>query len=144
MTKTNAMRMLDKAAAAYDIVEYPVDESDLSGEHVAETMGENPYRVFKTLVAKGDKTGYCVFCIPVCAQLHLKRCAEISGNKKIMMLPLKDLLPVTGYQRGGCSPIGMKKQFLTFIDQSALQYDSIYLSAGRRGLQLLIAPQTVA
>ena len=116
MTKTNAMRLLDAATIEYSTKEYEYDESDLSGHHAAEVLGIPAEQVFKTLVTKGDKTGYIVFCIPVDEELDLKKAASVSGNKKVDMIHVKELLPLTGYIRGGCSPIGMKKKFPTFIN----------------------------
>ena len=141
MQKTNVMRMLDKAKIKYAVKEYEVDESDLSGIHVAESVGMDTDVVFKTLVAKGDKNGFCVFCIPCVRELDLKKAAKISGNKKVEMLPLKDLLPTTGYIRGGCSPIGMKKQFSTYIDETAMLFDAIAVSGGMRGVQVILSPE---
>ena len=143
MVKTNAMRMLDKAKIEYRTKEYEVDEDDLSGSHAADMMGVDHGSVFKTLVLKGEKTGYLVCCIPVDAELDLKKTARAAGDKKVEMIPMKDLLAVTGYIRGGCSPIGMKKQFPTFVEESAVLYDEIAISAGLRGQQILIAPQTL-
>lgn len=140
MQKTNVMRILDKAKISYKTVEYEVDESDLSGVHIADITGMNPGCVFKTLVAKGDKTGCVVFCIPCDEEVDLKQAARVSGNKKVEFLPLKDLLPTTGYIRGGCSPIGMKKKFPTFIDESALSFGEISVSGGMRGLQIILSP----
>ena len=138
MQKTNAMRRLDTAGIAYETLTYTVDESDLSGLHIAEQLQFPPERMFKTLVAKGDKTGPVVFCIPVGEELNLKAAAVITGNKRIEMVHVKDLLPLTGYVRGGCSPIGMKKSFPTYVDESALLYDRITVSSGTRGAQLLL------
>jgi Cys-tRNA(Pro)/Cys-tRNA(Cys) deacylase len=137
-TKTNAMRRLDAAKIPYEILEYTVDENDLSGMHIAEQLGFPPEKMFKTLVAKGDKTGPLVFCIPVAAEIDLKRAASITGNKKIEMIHVKDLLALTGYIRGGVSPIGMKKNFPTYVDESALQFEQITVSSGTRGAQLLL------
>jgi Cys-tRNA(Pro)/Cys-tRNA(Cys) deacylase len=138
MTKTNAMRRLDAAKIPYQILEYTVDENDLSGMHIAEQLAFPPEKMFKTLVAKGDKTGPLVFCIPVAAEIDLKRAASITGNKKIEMIHVKDLLALTGYIRGGVSPIGMKKNFPTYVDESALQFEQITVSSGTRGAQLLL------
>lgn len=138
MTKTNAMRMLDVAKISYKILEYTVDENDLSGIHIAEQLKFPPERMFKTLVAKGDKTGPLVFCIPVADEIDLKAAASITQNKKIEMIHVKDLLALTGYIRGGVSPIGMKKKFPTWIDESALEFDEITVSSGTRGAQLLL------
>ena len=138
MQKTNAMRMLDAARIPYEVLTYTVDESDLSGMHIATELQFPPERMFKTLVAKGDKTGVLVFCIPIACELDLKRAASITGNKKIEMVHVKDLLSLTGYIRGGCSPIGMKKTFPTYVDASALEFDTITVSSGTRGAQLLL------
>ena len=138
MNKTNAMRRLDAAKIPYEVKEYVVDESDLSGIHIAREIGLPFAQVFKTLVAKGDRSGIVVFCIPVDKEIDLKHAATITGNKKIEMLPVKDLLGTTGYIRGGCSPIGMKKKFPTYIDESAGNFESITVSAGVRGAQLLL------
>ena len=138
MTKTNAMRMLDAAKISYRVLEYEVDENDLSGVHIAEQLGFDRERMFKTLVARGDKTGPLVFCIPVAEELHLKNAAVLTGNKKIEMVPVKELLGLTGYIRGGCSPIGMKKKFPTYIHESAELFEEITVSSGTRGAQLLL------
>ena len=138
MTKTNAMRRLDAAKIKYEIKEYEVDESDLSGTHIADQINLPYEQVFKTLVAKGEKSGVVVFCIPVDKEIDLKKAAAITGNKKLEMLHVKDLLATTGYIRGGCSPIGMKKKFPTFIDESAQNFEEITVSAGVRGAQLLL------
>jgi len=139
--KTNAARLLDAAGVAYSLVEYAVDEEHLEASHVAEELGEDLDRVFKTLVLRGDKSGPFVCVIPGSLEVDLKVAARISGNKNCEMLHVKELLPLTGYIRGGCSPIGMKKQFPTFLHESALLYDTIYVSAGVRGLQLCLSPQ---
>ena len=139
MQKTNAMRRLDAAKIPYQILEYEVDENDLSGMHISEQLGFPPERMFKTLVAKGDKTGPLVFSIPVAAEIDLKRAAAITGNKKIEMIHVKDLLALTGYIRGGVSPIGMKKKFPTYIDESCLSHEEITVSSGQRGAQLLLS-----
>lgn len=144
MQKTNVIRMLDKAKIAYTTVTYEVDESDLSGTHIAECTGMNPEKVFKTLVAKGDKNGFCVFCIPCAEEVDLKKAAKVTGNKKVEFLHLKDLLPTTGYIRGGCSPIGMKKKFPTYIHESAKIFDTISVSGGMRGLQVILSPLELA
>lgn len=138
MVKTNAMRLLDQAGISYRAMEYEVDENNLGGEHVAELIGLPPEQVFKTLVAKGEKKGFVVFCIPVNTELNLKKAAAILGDKKIEMLHVKDLLGTTGYIRGGCSPIGMKKKFPTYMDETAILFDEITVSAGVRGCQLCI------
>ena len=139
--KTNAARLLDKAKVKYELIPYEVDENDLSAPHVAESLGENIEQVFKTLVLHGEKSGYFVCVIPGEHEVDLKMAAKVSGNKKCDLIPMKDLLPLTGYIRGGCSPIGMKKQFPTYIHESALKFPHIYVSAGVRGLQIKIAPQ---
>ena len=136
--KTNAMRMLDRAKIPYELFTYEVDESDLSGTHVAEDVGLPYSQVFKTLVAKGDKTGHVVFVIPVDKEIDLKAAAHYSGNKRVEMIAVKDLLATTGYIRGGCSPVGMKKQFPTYFDKSVEKHERIAVSAGVRGCQLFI------
>lgn len=138
MNKTNAIRILESHKINFDIVEYEVDENDLSGETVAEKIGVSHEEVFKTLVAKGDKSGYCVFCIPVNFELNLKKAAKATNNKSIELIKVKELFPLTGYIRGGCSPIGMKKQFPTFIDETAQLFEKIFVSAGVRGMQIHI------
>lgn len=143
MIKTNAMRMLDAARISYQTLEYEVDESDLSGVHIAEMLRFPPEKMFKTLVAKGDKTGPLVFCVPVAGEIDLRRAASITGNKKIEMIHVKDLLALTGYIRGGVSPIGMKKKFPTYIDESALAFEEITVSSGTRGAQLLLNRETL-
>ncbi len=136
--KTNAMRMLDAEGIKYTPKYYECSEDDLSGVSVAEKIGLPCEMVFKTLVAKGDKTGYCVFCIPADAELDLKKAAKHSENKRVELLPVKELLGVTGYIRGGCSPIGMKKGFPTYFDETCILFDEITVSAGVRGCQLLL------
>ncbi len=138
MTKTNAMRMLDKAKIPYEAIEYTVDDSDLSGVTIANSVGLSCDMVFKTLVAKGDKTGPIVMCIPADKEIDLKKAASLSGNKKIEMIHVKDLLSLTGYIRGGCSPVGMKKKFPTFFNDSCLLHEKITVSAGIKGCQLLV------
>ena len=138
MIKTNVMRLLDQAGIAYEAIEYEVDENNLSGEHVAELIGLPAEQVFKTLVAKGEKKGILVFCIPVNLELNLKKAATVVGDKKIELIPVKELLNTTGYIRGGCSPIGMKKKFPTYMDETAILYDRITVSAGIRGCQLCL------
>ena len=139
--KTNAARILDKGKIDYEIIPYDVNEDDLSAVHVAGQLNEPIEKVFKTLVLKGDKTGYFVCVIPGAEELDLKKAASISGNKNCDMIPMKELLPVTGYIRGACSPVGMKKYFPTYIHETCMNYEFIYVSAGKRGLQLLIAPK---
>ena len=143
LNKTNAMRMLEAAGIAFRTAEYEVDENDLSGMHVANQLGQPPEQVFKTLVLKGEKKGYLVCCIPVNEELDLKKAAKAFGDKKVEMLPLKDLLNVTGYIRGGCSPVGMKKKFPTIIDETAILFDEIAVSAGVRGAQIIIEPNSL-
>jgi Cys-tRNA(Pro)/Cys-tRNA(Cys) deacylase len=138
--KTNAARLLDKAGISYTLIPYQVDETNLGAEHVAGQLNEPVDKVFKTLVLKGDKTGYFVCVIPGDQEVDLKKAAKISGNKKCDMIPMKELLPVTGYIRGACSPVGMKKPFPTYIHQSCLSHEQIYISAGKRGLQLYLSP----
>ena len=139
--KTNAARLLDRAKIEYRLVPYTVDENNLAATHVAEELGEDIATVFKTLVLKGDKTGHFVCVIPGDKEVDLKAAARVSGNKKADLIPMKELLPTTGYIRGGCTPIGMKKPFPTFIHSTCLLYDTIYISAGVRGLQIAINPQ---
>lgn len=141
LDKTNAARLLDRAGLQYNLVPYEVDENDLAAQHVADSLGQDIAKVFKTLVLHGDKTGFIVCVIPGDKEVDLKALAKVSGNKKVEMIPMKDLLQVTGYIRGGCSPIGMKKRFPTYFHSSATEHDVIYVSAGVRGLQLEIAPQ---
>lgn len=143
INKTNVARLLDKAKVKYELIPYQVDESDLSATHVAADLGEDVEQVFKTIVLHGDKSGYFVCVVPGDREIDLKRAAKVSGNKKCELLPLKELLPVTGYIRGGCSPIGMKKHFPTYIHQTAAQYPYIYVSAGQRGLQIKVAPDDI-
>ncbi len=141
--KTNAARLLDAAGIPYTLVPYEVDEEHLEASHVAESLGEDLDRVFKTLVLRGDRNGLFVCVVPGSMEVDLRVAARISGNKNCAMIHVKELLPLTGYIRGGCSPIGMKKPFPTFIHESALLYDSIYVSAGVRGLQICIEPQAL-
>lgn len=143
MTTTNAMRMLMKLGIPFETSEYTVDESDLSGVHAARELGIDPDCMFKTLVARGDKKGISVFCIPVAEELDLKKCAAVIGDKRIEMIHVKELLGLTGYIRGGCSPIGMKKKYPTWIDESAILSDKIYVSAGMRGQQIILAPDAL-
>lgn len=144
MNKTNVIRLLEAAKIPYELLEYPVDESDLSGESAAKKLGKDPAQIFKTLVFVGEKNGFGVCCIPSCEELDLKKTAKIFGEKKIEMLHVKDLLKITGYIRGGCSPIGMKKQFPTVIDETAVLFDKIYVSAGVRGETVGVEPNTLA
>lgn len=144
MTKTNVMRLLDAAGIAYDTAEYEVDENDLSGSHAADMLGMDHDMMFKTLVLKGDKNGYLVCCIPVDEELDLKKAAKASKDKKTEMIQMKELLPLTGYLRGGCSPIGMKKKFPIYIEETALLFDRIAISAGQRGVQVILNPEQLA
>ena len=140
INKTNVARLMDKAKVKYQLVPYEVDESDLSAIHVAEQLGEDVAQVFKTLVLHGDKSGYFVCVIPGDKEVDLKKAAKISGNKNCEMVAVKELLPLTGYIRGGCSPIGMKKHFPTYIHDTVGQFDYVYVSAGQRGLQIKLSP----
>ncbi len=139
--KTNAARLLDRAKISYELVPYEVDEDNLAATHVAEELGEDIATVFKTLVLRGDRNGLFVCVIQGDKEVDLKAAARVSGNKKCDLIAMKELLPTTGYIRGGCSPIGMKKPFPTYIDISCLEHERIYVSAGVRGLQIAIAPQ---
>lgn len=139
--KTNVARLLDKAKVNYELIPYEVDENDLSAIHVAASLGEDINCVFKTLVLHGDKSGYFVCVIPGEHEVDLKKAAKLSGNKKCDLIPMKELLPLTGYIRGGCSPIGMKKHFPTYIHSTCMDFPFIYVSAGQRGLQIKLAPQ---
>lgn len=141
--KTNAARLLDRAKISYELIPYTVDENDLAATHVAEELGEDIAQVFKTLVLKGDRNGHFVCVIPGDREVDLKKAAKLSGNKSAQMIPMKELLPTTGYIRGGCTPIGMKKRFPTFIHQSCEAFAYIFISAGVRGLQLKIDPRDV-
>ena len=138
--KTNAARLLDKTGVPYKLIPYEFDENDLAAQHVADSLGQDIARVFKTLVLHGDRTGHVVCVVPGNAEVDLKALAKASGNKKVEMIPMKDLLSVTGYIRGGCSPVGMKKRFPTYFHTTALDFETIYVSAGVRGLQIEIAP----
>ncbi|MDD3078644.1 MAG: Cys-tRNA(Pro) deacylase [Paludibacter sp.] len=139
--KTNVARSLDKSKIVYELIPYEVDENDLSAVHVAAQLNEPIEKVFKTLVLKGDKSGYFVCIIPGAEELDMKKAAKASGNKKCDMIPMKDLLSVAGYIRGACSPVGMKKLYPTFIHETCLNFDKIYVSAGKRGLQIYLNPQ---
>lgn len=138
--KTNAVRILDRLSINYQLHTYEVDENDLSATHVAESVGQNVDQVFKTLVLRGDKTGLLVAIIPGAMELNLKEVAKVSGNKNAEIIAMKELLPLTGYIRGGCSPLGMKKNFPTYIDETCILFDTIFVSAGVRGMQIEIAP----
>ncbi len=137
--KTNALRQLDAAKIPYETVEYEVDEADLSGTHVAEAAGIDADMTFKTLVCRSEKAEVLVFCIPVGSELDLKKCARAAGVKSVSMISVKELLPLTGYIRGGCSPVGMKKKYPTYFDELATLYDEIYVSAGVRGMQMRVS-----
>ncbi len=138
--KTNAARILESAGIHFELREYPIDEADLSAPHVAEAIGLPPEQVFKTLVVRGDRTGVLMACIPGSAELDLKALAAASGNKKVDLVPVKEVLPLTGYVRGGVSPIGARKPYPLFLDETADLWDVISVSAGARGCQLLVAP----
>lgn len=144
VAKTNAARLLDTLKLPYDLVSYEVDEEHLDAVHVAESCGQNVDQVFKTLVALGDKNGINVFCIPGAYELDLKKAAAASGNKSVEMVKVKDLFALTGYIRGGCSPLGMKKKYPVFIDETAELHDTVFVSGGLRGLQIKIAPDNLA
>ena len=139
--KTNAARILDAKSISYELVEYEVDETDLSATTLAKKIGEDIERIFKTLVLRGDKTGIFVCVIHGNAEVDLKKAAKISGNKNCAMVHQKELLPLTGYIRGGCSPLGMKKSYPTYIDETCLLFSHIFVSAGQRGLQFKINPE---
>ena len=143
MTKTNAMRQLDAAKIAYEALTYEVDESDLSGTHIADQIGLSYEQVFKTIVTRGDKTGLLVFCIPCHKEIDLKAAAIATGNKKVEPVAVKELLGLTGYIRGGCSPVGMKKKFPTYFDASAQELDELTVSAGVKGIQLLLRREEI-
>ena len=143
-TKTNAVRLVEQAGIHVREEFYEFDENDLNGNHAAEAIGKPAEEVFKTLVARGERTGINVFCIPVCFELDLKKAAKAAGDKNMAMIPVKELLSLTGYIRGGCSPVGMKKKYPTFIDETAQLYDEIAVSAGARGHQMLLNPEELA
>ena len=140
-TKTNALRIVEQAGIPCRSVTYEYDENDLSGIHAAEATGFPPEQVFKTLVARGSRTGIHVFCIPVCCSLDLKKAAKAAGDKSIEMVHVKELLGLTGYIRGGCSPVGMKKKYPTHLDETIELYDEIAISAGERGHQMILSPE---
>ena len=141
---TNAMRLLRAAKIPFAVREYEVDEDDLSGLHIAQTLGVSPDCMFKTLVARGGSGAVYVFCIPVPTELDLKKCAALVGEKRMEMVHVKELLSLTGYIRGGCSPVGMKKKYPTYMDETATLFSSVYVSAGARGVQLMIDPAALA
>ena len=140
-SKTNAVRLVNQAGFSCKEAFYAYDEKDLSGNHAAKAIGLPPEQVFKTLVTRGSKTGIHVFCIPVCMELDLKKAAKAAGDKSIEMVAVKELLSLTGYIRGGCSPVGMKKAYPTYFDETCLLWDEIAVSAGERGHQMIMAPQ---
>ncbi len=140
MTTTNAMRICAQANIPFSTSQYAYDDSDLSGVHAAEMLGIDAAIMYKTLVARGEKKGIAVFCIPVAEELDLKQCARVLGDKRVELIAVKELLSVTGYLRGGCSPIGMKKRYPTFLDSTAQQLEQIYVSAGMRGQQIILSP----
>ena len=143
VSKTNAVRLVERAGFPCREEFYEFDENDLNGNHAAQAIGLPPEQVFKTLVVRGERTGINVFCIPVCCELDLKKAAKAAGDKSIEMLPVKDLLGVTGYIRGGCSPIGMRKKYPTYIDETCVLFDEIAVSAGERGHQMLIPHEAI-
>ena len=143
-SKTNAVRLVEQAGISCKEAFYEYDENDLNGNHAAEAIGLPAEQVFKTLVTRGPKNGIQVFCIPVCCELDLKKAAKASGDKSIEMIHVKELLPLTGYIRGGCSPVGMKKKYPTYIDETCQLWDEIAVSAGARGHQMLVPPEALA
>ena len=143
-TKTNAVRLVEQAGIPCREDFYEYEEHDLSGTHAADCIGMNPEQVYKTLVTRGDKNGINVFCIPVCCELDLKKAAKASGNKKVEMVAVKELLGLTGYIRGGCSPVGMKKKYPTFLEETCQLFDEIAVSAGARGHQMILPPEPLA
>ena len=142
--KTNAVRLVQQAKIPCREAFYDYDENDLNGMHAAKAVGMPPEQVFKTLVARGERTGIHVFCIPVCCELDLKKAAKAAGDKKIEMVAVKELLGLTGYIRGGCSPVGMKKKYPTFMDETCILWDEIAVSAGARGHQMILSPDALA
>lgn len=142
-SKTNAVRLVEQAGFSCKEAFYEYDENDLNGNHAAKAIGLSPEQVFKTLVTRGTRTGINVFCIPVCCELDLKKAAKAAGDKSVQMLPVKELLAVTGYIRGGCSPVGMKKHYPTYLDETCILYDEIAVSAGERGHQMLIPHEAI-
>jgi len=143
-TKTNAVRLVEQAGIPCREEFYEFDENDLNGNHAAAAIGKPAEEVFKTLVARGPRTGINVFCIPVCCELDLKKAAKAAGDKSMELIHVKELLPLTGYIRGGCSPVGMKKKYPTFFDETCQLYDEIAVSAGARGHQMLVPPEALA
>ena len=143
-TKTNAIRIVEQAKILCREVQYDYDPDDLNGNHAAEAVNMPPEQVYKTLVARGSRTGINVFCIPVSSELDLKKAAKAAGDKDMALIPVKELLGITGYIRGGCSPVGMKKHFPTFFEESCQLYDEISVSAGERGHQMILPPLSLA
>lgn len=143
-TKTNAVRLVEQAGIPCREAFYEFDENDLNGMHAAEALNYPPEQVFKTLVARGERTGINVFCIPVCCELNLKKAAKAAGDKNMELVAVKELLPLTGYIRGGCSPVGMKKKYPTYLDETCILWEEIAVSAGARGHQLILNPQSLA
>lgn len=143
-TKTNAVRIVLQAGIDCEEAFYDYDENDLNGKHAAVALGFPPEQVFKTLVARGPKNGIQIFCIPVCCELDLKKAAKAAGDKSIELIQVKELLPLTGYIRGGCSPVGMKKKYPTYIDETCQLWDKIAVSAGERGHQMILPPDSLA
>jgi len=143
-TKTNAIRLISQSRIPCRECFYEYDENDLSGTHAADSIGMPQEQVFKTLVAKGGRTGIQIFCIPVCCELDLKKAAKAAGDKNISLVPVKELLSLTGYIRGGCSPVGMKRKYPTHIDETCILYDEIAVSAGERGHQMILNPEALA
>ena len=142
-SKTNAVRLIQQAGISCKEHFYEFDENDLNGNHAAAAIGMPPEQVFKTLVARGERTGIHVFCIPVCCELDLKKAAKAAGDKNIALIPVKDLLGLTGYIRGGCSPVGMKKKYPTYLDETCILWDEIAVSAGERGHQMVLDPMAL-
>ena len=143
-TKTNAVRLILQAGIPCREAFYDYDENDLSGTHAADAIGMPQEQVFKTLVARGEKTGINVFCIPVCCELDLKKAAKAAGDKNMELIAVKELLPLTGYIRGGCSPVGMKKKYPTHLDEVSILFEEIAVSAGERGHQMILSPEALA
>ena len=143
-TKTNAVRLAQQAKIPCRESFYDFDEKDLNGNHAAEAIGMPPEQVFKTLVARGEKTGINVFCIPVCCELDLKKAAKAAGDKNMELVAVKELLNLTGYIRGGCSPVGMKKKYPTYLDETCILWEEIAVSAGARGHQMVLPPEDLA
>ncbi len=142
--KTNAVRMIESAGIPCREAFYEFDERDLNGNHAAIAIGMPAEQVFKTLVARGEHTGIHVFCIPVCCELDLKKAARAAGDKNMELIPVKELLPLTGYIRGGCSPVGMRKKYPTYMDETAMLWDEMAVSAGERGHQVILHPEKLA